>query len=76
MNIESLLDNVRELSATEAASQSECLVPETKNELFDCCGSDLIESECQVFGIINAVILGGLVISIFVLHCRSTWFHN
>ena len=75
-SLDQVLDQERELLATEAAANNECLVPETSNELYDCCGSILIESECEVFGILNAVILGSLVISIFVLHFKSTWFHN
>ena len=55
---------------------NECLVPETKNELYDCCGSAFVENECQVFGVVNAVILAAIVVAIVALHFKSTWWHS
>lgn len=46
------------------------------NELYDCCGSASIEATCTAFGIINATILGVIVISWGMLLYKSTWFRN
>jgi len=54
----------------------ECLVPEMANEHYDCCGSDLVENECRVFGVTNAVILAAIVISTIALHFRSKWWND
>ena len=59
-----------------SVAQNECLVPETETELYDCCGSLAIESECRVFGIINVISLAAIVISIFVLPFRSQWWYS
>ena len=76
LNVDNLLDQDRELEAQNEAMAMDCLVPGTANELYDCCGSDFILSECKTFGVINALILGGLIISIFALHFKSRWFHS
>ena len=55
---------------------NECLVPETENELYDCCGSSLIENECKVFGYTNAVLLAAMPLAIVVLHFKSKWWND
>ena len=55
---------------------NDCLVPETEYEIYDCCGSVFIETECKTFGIINALIILSIVIAIVVLHFKSTWWNN
>ena len=54
----------------------ECLVPETTDELYDCCGSALVENECKIFGVTNAVILGAIVVSMIALHFKSKWWND
>ena len=54
----------------------DCLVPETQREIYDCCGSAFLENECRTFGVINAVITAAIVITIVVLHFKSTWWHS
>ena len=75
MDLDSVLAQVRLMADVETEA-NECLVPETKNEMYDCCGSDVAIYECEVFGFINAIMLVSIVTSIFVLHYKSTWFHN
>ena len=55
---------------------NECLVPETTNELYDCCGSALIENECKIFGVTNAAIGGAILISTIALHFKSKWWND
>ena len=74
---DTLIDQEREKEATElVAEQDVCLVEGTSNELYDCCGSDLIRSECHVFGMVNFVICGGLMLVILALHYNSRWFRR
>ena len=58
------------------ATNNPCLVPEMSNELYDCCGSDTVETTCYTFGSINAVILGSIVISWLILISKNEWFRN
>ena len=44
------------------------------NEIYECCGSDTIEATCYAWGSINAVVLGSIVLSYFVLVFGNEWF--
>ena len=62
--------------ATLLAAQSSCLVPETDNEVYDCCGSDGIITECKTFGWLNVGVLAGILIFVPFFICKSHWFKN
>lgn len=65
-----------EEKARQLAESNPCLVPEMSNELYDCCGSDTIEATCNAFGWINAIVLGGIVISWMALLFKNDWFRS
>ena len=59
----------------QVAVDSDCLVPKmTNGELYECCVSDAAAATCQVFGSINAVIVGLIVSSFFFLVFTSGWY--
>ena len=77
VDVNTLFEHARELqSKKKDDDRPDCLVPETENEQFDCCGSDGVETECKVFGVINAIVLGVYVVGIIIMCLRSSWFRN
>ena len=65
-----------EMIASAMASTNPCLIPEMPNELYDCCGGDVIEDTCNTFGYANFTILGGILLVWGYLVFCNEWFRN
>lgn len=76
--LRSLENMMKNSEATQLASQidSPCLVPKTDNEVYDCCGSDLVMTECKINGWLNVAILVSILIFVPFFVCKSHWFKN